>query len=355
LIEQLKASPTPRYLVADAKLYTEENAKNLALFPFITRIPGTLAIEQQLIDQAWSIDTWQPIVEMAVQPTASDVTYSYQRLWLCHYGIEQRWLIIYSKAAEKRAEKTLEKAVAKEFSQVQKQLKKVAKKPFSSPSQASAALEEIALFWSYHRLVESTLSEKIQYAKRGKPKADTPIKSRTWHIAATVAKDEEKIEKQRRQKACFVLGTNIPENELTDREVFSGYKGQSAIEQGFSFLKDPVFFVSSLFLKKPSRIQGLLMVMTLALLVYSIAQRRSRKSLMAYGESIPNQIGQPTQKPTLRWLFQLLEGINRVAFSFEGKVCQVIEGLTHLRQKIIRLFGESVIKIYHLSLSASSP
>ena len=285
----------------------------------------------------------------------SDTTYSYQRLWLCHYGIQQRWLIIYSKAAEKRAEKTLKKAVTKEFSSVQKQLKKLAKKPFSSPSLAGAALEEIASKWVYHRVVESTISEKRKYAKRGKPKADTPIKSRTWHIATVSAKDEEKIEKQRRQKACFVLGSNIAENEFTDIEIFSGYKGQSAIEQGFSFLKDPVFFVSSLFVKKPERIQGLLMVMTLALLVYSIAQRRARTSLMAYGELIPNQIGQPTQTPTLRWLFQLLEGIHRVTFSVEGKVRQVIEGLTDLRQKILRLFSESVIKIYYLSLSASSP
>jgi len=311
----------------------------------ITRIPGTIAIQQQVIDQAWSIDSWQTL----------DQTYSYQRLLLCHYGIEQRWLIIYSKAAEKRAEKTLLKAVSKEFSQVQKQLKKLAKKPSSSPCLASAALEEIASKWVYHRVVESTIIEKRKYAKRGKPKADTPIKSRTWQIVATVAPDEEEIERQRRQKACFVLGTNIPESALTDREVFAGYKGQSAVEQGFSFLKGPSFFVSSLFVKKPSRIQGLLMVMTLALLVYSIAQRRARKSLMAYSESIPNQIGQPTQNPTLRWLFQLLEGIHRVAFSFEDEVRQVIEGLTDLRQKIIRLFGESVIKIYHLSLSASSP
>jgi hypothetical protein len=39
-------------------------------------------------------------------------------------------------------------------------------------------------------------------------------------------------------------------------------------------LKDPLLFVSSLFVKKPSRIEGLLMVMTLALLVYSVTQRR---------------------------------------------------------------------------------
>ncbi len=78
-------------------------------------------------------------------------------------------------------------------------------------------------------------------------------------------------------KACFVLGTNIGTSELSDAEVIAAYKGQSSVEGGFRFLKDPLFFVSSLFVKKPSRIEGLLMVMTLALLVYSVAQRRLRQ------------------------------------------------------------------------------
>ena len=50
------------------------------------------------------------------------------------------------------------------------------------------------------------------------------------------------------------------------------------LEGSFRFLKDPLFFVSSLFVKKPARIQGLLQVMTVALLVYSVAQRRLRQA-----------------------------------------------------------------------------
>jgi transposase len=84
------------------------------------------------------------------------------------------------------------------------------------------------------------------------------------------------------------------------------------MEGGFWLLKDPLFFVSSLLVKKPSRIQGLLMVMTLALLIYSVAQRRLRQALARQKESLLNQINQPTQRPTLRWVFQLLEGIHRV-------------------------------------------
>jgi len=146
-----------------------------------------------------------------------------------------------------------------------------------------------------------------------------------------------------------VIGTDIPDTALSDKEVIKGYKGQGSVERGFSFLKSPVFFVSSLFVKKPSRIEGLLMVMTLALLVYSVAQRRMRNQLSALGETIPNQINQPTAKPTLRWVFQCMKGIHRVLLNIDGLVTCIVDGITELRMKIIRLFGQRVCHIYQIS------
>jgi transposase len=146
-----------------------------------------------------------------------------------------------------------------------------------------------------------------------------------------------------------VLGTNIGTSELSDAEVIAAYKGQSAVEGGFRFLKDPLFFVSSLFVKKPSRIEGLLMVMTLALLVYSVAQRRMRQQLARQDETVPNQINQPTMAPTLRWVFQLLEGIHCVRVTVQGQVHELIEGLNDVKIKILRLFGERVCCLYQIS------
>jgi transposase len=152
-----------------------------------------------------------------------------------------------------------------------------------------------------------------------------------------------------------VLGTNARAKQLSDAEVIAGYKGQAAAEGGFRFLKDPLFFVSSLFVKKPCRIQGLLMVMTLALLVYSVAQRRLRQALARQNETIPNQINQPTSRPTLRWVFQVLEGIERVRVQVEGQVQELITGLNEVKIKILRLFGERVCQVYQLPSGEESP
>ena len=63
LLATLQGSPTPRSLVADAKLDSEENAANRKQLGFITRIPGTLQWVTQGIGQALTWDTWQRLGE----------------------------------------------------------------------------------------------------------------------------------------------------------------------------------------------------------------------------------------------------------------------------------------------------
>jgi len=121
-------------------------------------------------------------------------------------------------------------------------------------------------------------------------------------------------------------------------------KSSIFIDHGYRFLKDPLFFVSSLFIKKPSRIDALLMVMTLSLLVYSIAQRRMRTNMKKVGATIPNQINQEISNPTLRWVFQCFEGINLLQNDNEVH----LDGFDELREKIIRLSGGQALNLYKI-------
>ena len=338
LMASFRESPSPRYLVADAKLYTEENAPNLAKLGFITRIPGTLKLVTQVITQALRWNTWQSL----------DAMTRYQRLELCHYGMAQRWLVVWSQASRERAEASVNNACQREAAAIIKQLFHLQAKRFETPPQAHEALGELAKKWRYHQVESCELIEHKRYGKKGRPTADTPVQAIAWQIHAQVGLDVERIKAAKHQTACFVLGTNIATEQLSDAEVLAGYKAQSQAEGGFRFLKDPLFFVSSLFVKKPCRIQGLLMVMTLALLVYSVAQRRLRRALARQNDTIPNQINQPTSRPTLRWVFQVLEGIERVRVTVDGQVRSLITGLNAVKIKILRLFGAQVCHVYQL-------
>lgn len=339
LITAFERSETPRYLVADAKLYNEDNAANLAKLGFITRIPGTLKLVSQVLTQALTWDLWQRL----------DETTRYHRIALCHYGMAQRWLVVSSPAALERAEASVTKGQQRELQAIAKQLLHLHAKRFETPEAAHTALAALAKSWRYHQVETSRVLEHKHYAGKGRPTPSSPIKSLDWQIQAQVRPDHERIESRKQQGACFVIGTNIATRQLSDPEVIQAYKAQAQAEGGFRFLKDPLFFVSSLFVKKPCRVQGLLRVMTLALLVYSVTQRRLRHQLACQNETLPNQINQPTERPTLRWVFQLLEGIHRVRVTVQGTVHDLIEGLNEVQIKILRLFGEEVCRLYQIS------
>jgi hypothetical protein len=64
---------------------------------------------------------------------------------------------------------------------------------------------------------------------------------------------------------------------------------------------------------------------------------------------VPNPINRPTPSPTLRWIFQLWEGMHRVRVTVQGQVHDLIEGLNDVQIKVLRLFGEQVCRLYQIS------
>ena len=149
----------------------------------------------------------------------------------------------------------------------------------------------------------------------------------------------------------YVIATNeLDETKLTALQMLSFYKEQSvSVERGFRFLKDPMFFAHSLFLKKPSRIMALLMIMGLSLLVYYLAELHVRQQLADLNETIPDQQGKPTKRPTIRRNFQMFEGID-VLHLAQGEVRgRLILNLTELHEQILKLFSPHIRKIYDLA------
>ncbi|MEL6779596.1 MAG: IS1634 family transposase, partial [Cyanobacteria bacterium J06597_16] len=94
----------------------------------------------------------------------------------------------------------------------------------------------------------------------------------------------------------------------------------------------------------PERIMALAMIMALCLLVYNLGQRQLRQALSASHESIPNQLGKPTQTPTLRWVFQSFMAIHLVALNGQQQVLNLDEN----HRKILRFMGSAAQNYYLL-------
>ena len=103
------------------------------------------------------------------------------------------------------------------------------------------------------------------------------------------------------------------------------YKAQQSAERGFRFLKDPLFFTSSIFVKTPERVAALAMVMGLCLLVYTLGQRALREGLEATGATIRHQTGKQTARPTLRWIFQLFQAVHLLKVGEDKRISNLSE------------------------------
>jgi len=99
---------------------------------------------------------------------------------------------------------------------------------------------------------------------------------------------------------CFVLLSNVTlteNNALTAAGLLRTYKGQYGVESDFAFLKDPLI-VNDIFLKKPSRIDALGMVLIIALMVWRLMERNMRKYVETTGTQLPGWAGRLTYRPT---------------------------------------------------------
>ncbi len=331
LISNFKKSESLRYLIADSKLYNSKNATNLQQLNFVTRIPGSIKEVNSLILDCFKKNKWKMINKCD----------SYSSININHYGINQRWIAVKSNQSESRAKKRINKAVLKEHSDYSKKLKEFTKQKFSDSSDAISNLKVICQKLKYHKLstysINKTEDEETKF----------------YTIQGKLAVNSTAVDISIKKNSCYIIGTNISANEVEDTDIISIYKKQNiAIENtGFRFLKDPKFFAQSFFVKKTSRIESLLFIMTLSLLVYSIAQRNLRKKLASQSDTLPDQIKRETSKPTLRWVFQMLEDINILYKKTLTKVTLIVEGINQIKTKILSFFSENVRKIYETNLS----
>ena len=124
-----------------------------------------------------------------------------------------------------------------------------------------------------HRFTTRVVHSQAHYAKAGRPKAGDEPDKLTYSFEAEFEQLPSLFEEAEGSQGLYLIATNELNAELYPAErVIKTYKAQGVtVERGFRFLKDPMFFADSLFLKKPSRLMSLMMVMTLSLLV---VQRR---------------------------------------------------------------------------------
>ena len=148
----------------------------------------------------------------------------------------------------------------------------------------------------------------------------------------------------------FVLATmQLNSEQLPAEEILFRYKGQSKnVENRFNLFKNSACIASKVYLKNEKRIEALVMILCLCLLVYALAENKLRKTLTVEKMTVPNQAGKPIQNPTMRWIFQMLEGVLMVTIEINGHIRQQISNLRAVMPSILEILGKECMSKYLL-------
>jgi transposase len=326
--------------VADSALYSAQNLATLGNLRWVCRVPRTLGEAGRVLAET----PRAAFVE-------SDLHEGYRIAQTQSYyaGVVHRWLIVHSEELRKAASERLERHLSLREKELGRQLSRLSHKTFACRADAFQAAEAFAAehLENHHRLDDPQIVRVARYAKRGRPAKGAQPEEIRYGIKAKLKRDEAAIGEELVARMYRPERSNIPSEgeELTNDELLAEYKGRQSVERAFRFLKDPLFFTSSVFVKTPRRVAAIAMVMGLCLLVYAIGERSLREALAKTGATIRHQRGKPTQRPTLRWVFQLFQAVHLL--SVDG--AKRISNLTEERRSILGVLSSSCRRYYLLS------
>lgn len=155
--------------------------------------------------------------------------------------------------------------------------------------------------------------------KKGQPKKGQTPERIEYKVTGNLFIPLERRANAVKQLGFFIIATNDLDEGLTMDKMLNIYKEQQSVEKGFRFLKSPDFLTNSIFIKKPERIEALLMVMTSCLMVYTSLEHLICKKLNEKDRYFPDQKKKPYQNPTARWVFQCLQGVTIIYVSLRQR------------------------------------
>lgn len=328
--------------VADAALVTQENLRLMEDwdngFLFVSRLPMTYSECGAVIGQAVEADSWEEIGMISDEPSTSNrkpASYRSFETVVTLHGVNYRALVVHSDAHDSRRQKKIDKAIAKELDEINKLIKSSEKIEYACRPDAEAAIGWIPKQVYHHLTV--TVEERPQY-HRGRPMADgtQKLKAMRYVLKISVNLNKQNVERLRQEAGCFVLISNTLSegtDSVSSRELLTIYKDQHMVERNFAFLKDPVF-VNALFLKSPSRIEALGLVLILALMISRLMERTMRLNLRNTGSTVTGWEKRQTSRPTSFMLSTKFKGVS-VIVSKNGR--KLSRPMNHIQLRYLEI------------------
>ncbi len=326
--------------VADSAMVTQDNLKAIGTNRFISRLPATYNECKAAIIEAVNAKQWEyigPVAEPSDTDARSHTQYKAYETSVKLYDTSYRAVVVHSDSHDKRKQKKLDRQIAASKSSISKQLKRIQKVYFCYADAEAAALKVEKLSDRLHKV--SVSIDPVEVRQRGRPPKDRPVPTVThYQLSYKLNERTEGIEREKEMAGCFVLLTNVPaqgKDALDSKGIVRTYKGQYIVESDFAFLKDPLV-VNDLFLKTPSRIDALGMILIIALMVWRLMERSMRLYLEQTNSTVPGWDNKKTNKPTAFMMTTVFLGIQVILLKGQR---WLLKGPTEQQQSFLETLG----------------
>jgi transposase len=305
-------------IIGDCKLVDGQTIGQLlsAGFDFVSLLPATYTLRGELVQDAYALEPdaskWPILGSHPGRLKADPVTFYRGRSTEAPFPVllhrapgeggegppegvvsveTLRFLLVHSDNLAALFEAQLADRLTTEVAAITEAIERINKKPASCEHDGLRAARKALPKLRFHTVGLTLAAEErpLKRARRGRPKAGTTTPTETvWLAHAAVELDAAAVIRERQEASCFPLVTSHLETPgWDDVRILSEYRHQGIVEgtTGFRWLKGPAA-VSPMFLKTPTRMRALGLVMVLALMVRNYWQFRMRAAAREAKETI---------------------------------------------------------------------
>ena len=334
------------YFIGDSALCTAKIINSLLEkgLHSVTRVPDNLEVAVACFEYAMQHeDEFVPLEH-------GDRNDPYSALWAPDgvlFGAPVKLLVVRNDALHSSKEATIRKEAEKEKEQINKKLKKLRTRPAKCQPDAQKNLDEIKSQCKLTSVVVEGFTQNLGYAHRGAPKNGEQKVIKSVSVQAHAELDEAAIAAKVNDSIKFVIATTDVKRDWSMYDLKATYTRQSLIERDWRLSKDPKYFIDAFYLEKPSRINALLWLLSVAILVFVATEHLLHQRCREHKIKVPNPDG--SSRGSTRLTFARVRNIffnHHIRVHVDDDLHVDIENMRELDRKIVQAMGAEWSLIY---------
>jgi transposase len=256
---------------------------------------------------------------------------------------KERWFVVQSYAHAARQKKALMERINNAQDTLAKLKPKTGESRENFRERAEQILKKYCVFGLIEIEIIEFVSHKKRYTKRGRPTSNISYELlEIRQLKLSFCLNQSAIEENQALAGWRIYVTNTSEETMTLEQSIRYYRDEWLVERSFHRFKKGKLPVLPLFLRIPERIEGLMLLLVIALQVFTLMEFVIRRELAQQEETLAGLVpGNPsikTARPTAERIISQFDDLHLIIT--ETKKCikgRLLETLTPLQQRILEL------------------